>query len=112
MLLITTAQAGHLNPEKAYQQAWCEQYNGQTEVRLDDRTKVDCVTENYAVEFDFATKWAECLGQALHYANLTGKRGACVLIIEHGRDWKHFRKLRHTARKHNIKTWYITPEQI
>jgi hypothetical protein len=104
--------AGHIYKEKVYQEYWCSKYNGQTEIRLDDKTRVDCITENYAVEFDFANKWAECLGQSLHYSNLTGKRPACVLIIEHGKDWKQYKKLRKTARKHAVKVWYVTPEQI
>lgn len=112
LLIATSAQAGHIHSEKAYRDEWCSRFNGETEVTLNDRTRVDCITENYVVELDFAAKWAECLGQALHYADLTGKRGACVLIIEHGKDWKHFKKLRHTARKHNIKAWYITPKQL
>jgi hypothetical protein len=112
LLMVTQAHAGHLFKEKEYQQYWCSKYNGQTEVKLGDKTRVDCLTENFAVEFDFASKWAECLGQSLHYANLTGKRPACVLIIEHGKDWKHYKKLRRTARKHAVKVWYVTPAQI
>ena len=36
----------------------------------------------YAVEFDFAEKWAEAVGQALYYALKTGKKPAVVLIME------------------------------
>ena len=35
-----------------------------------------------AVEFDFANKWAECIGQALYYGQKTNRTPACVLIIE------------------------------
>jgi len=112
LLLATTAHAKHLHPEKIYQNEWCNKFSGQQEYRLEDNTRVDCLTKNYAVEFDFAAKWAECLGQALHYANLADKRPACVLIIEHGKDWKHYKKLRRTAKKHAVKIWYITPKDI
>ncbi|MGE0919470.1 hypothetical protein [Trichlorobacter lovleyi] len=111
-LLLAPAEAKHLYPEKTYQDQWCSKYQGQTEVRLVDGTRIDCLTQNYAVEFDFAPKWAECIGQTLHYADLTGKRPACVLIIERKKDWKHYRKLRKSATKHGIKAWYITPHQI
>lgn len=112
-LLITgTAEAGHRHKEKEYQQTWCDKYHGQTEVKLADNTRVDCLTKNFAVEFDFAAKWAEGLGQALHYSDLTGKRPAVVLIIEHPSDWKHFKKLRRSARKRAVKVWYMKPEDI
>jgi len=107
-----SAYAGHIYLEKTYQRAWCDRFNGITEFKLCDRTRIDCLTENYAVEFDFASKWAECLGQALHYADMIGKNPACVLIVESKKDWKHYKKLHHTAKKHNVKVWYITPKQI
>lgn len=81
-------------------------------MKLEDGTRVDCLTENYAVEFDFAPKWAEGLGQALHYSDLTGKRPAVVLIIEHPNDWKHFKKLKRSARKRAVKVWYMQPGDV
>jgi hypothetical protein len=59
-LLITThALAGdHLHPERWYQEQWCEAMGGQTEVVLPDKTRVDCLTDEYAIEVDFAPKWA------------------------------------------------------
>lgn len=107
-----SAQAKHLHKEKEYQQAWCDRFHGETEVRLEDGTRADCITENFAVEFDFASKWAEGLGQALHYSDLTGKRPAVVLIIEQPKDWKHLKKLKRTARKRAVKVWYMTPESL
>jgi len=56
------------------------------EIRLSDGTRADCVTSEYAVEFDFARKWAEGLGQALRYARLTGKKAAVVLIWKNDAD--------------------------
>jgi len=112
LVVASTAQAKHLHKEKEYQQAWCDRYNGQTEVRLEDGTRADCITDKYAVEFDFASKWAEGLGQALHYSDLTGKRPAVVLIIEHQNDWKHLRKLKRSAKNRAVKVWYIQPKDI
>lgn len=43
------------------------------EYRLSDNTRVDCMTDTLAVEFDFANKWAECIGQALYYGKQTKK---------------------------------------
>lgn len=112
LLISALVEAKHIHKENVYQNQWCKQYNGQTEVKLQDGTRVDCLTGNYAVEFDFASKWAECIGQSLHYADLTGKKPACVLIIEKKKDWKHYKKLRSSAKKHGIKAWYMRSCQI
>lgn len=47
---------------------------------LQDRTRVDCLTDEYAIEYDFSNKWAEAIGQALHYGVMTDSRPAIVLI--------------------------------
>lgn len=106
----TFLYAEHLHPEKKYAAAWCTQAHGKTEFKLRDNTRVDCLTKNYAVEFDFADKWAEALGQALHYGRLTGEKPAIVLIIEQESDWEHYWKLKKLARKEKVKLWYIQPE--
>jgi len=74
------------HPERWYQEKWCDERNGRTEVVLPDRTRCDCVTETHAIEFDFANKWAEAIGQALHYSRMTGKRAGVVLILESEKD--------------------------
>ena len=66
--------------EKFYQQKWCEEHHGRMEVVLRDGSRVDCVTDTHAIEFDFDKKWAESIGQALNYAMITGLRGGIVLI--------------------------------
>ena len=44
---------------------------------------MDCLTSCHAVEFDFASKWAESVGQALYYQYKTNKKAMVVLIIEY-----------------------------
>jgi len=80
--------------ERDYQEAWCNAANGIVEHRLPDQTRVDCLTETHAIEFDFSHKWAESLGQALHYANQTGKKAGIVLILREPKDQKHLSTLR------------------
>lgn len=41
------------------------------EVQLQDGTRCDCITREHAMEFIFADKWAETIGQSLHYSILT-----------------------------------------
>ncbi len=71
-------------PESWYSDNWCKSNGGESEVVLSDGTRADCVTENQAIEFDFTKKPYECTGQALHYANKTGKNPLCILIQREG----------------------------
>ncbi len=51
-----------LYAKRLHHEKWCKEMGGQTEVVLDDGTRCDCVTDEYAIEFDFADKWAEAIG--------------------------------------------------
>ncbi len=105
--------AKRLHHEVEYQKYWCNKHNGILEYELDDKTRVDCLTENLAVEVDFANKWAECIGQALYYGIKTNKQPTCLLIIENmGNDFKYLKRLKCTATYNNIKTLTITPNQL
>jgi hypothetical protein len=87
-------------PEKFYQQRWCTEQMGQMEVVIRDPgyaagiTRCDCLTATHAVEFDFAPKWAEAVGQALYYGAITGKKPAVVLIHKGGQvDERYNRRI-------------------
>ncbi len=108
-------EAKRLHPEIEYQTFWCNKNNGILEYKLEDNTRVDCLTKTYAVEVDFANKWAECIGQALYYGIKTNKHPACLLILENGKnDLKYLKRLKCTAfhKDINIKTFTISPEQL
>jgi hypothetical protein len=64
--------------ESEYVQEWC---TGAIEYRLEDRTRVDCLTEEYAIEADYARKWAEAVGQSLYYAEMTGLKPGILIIL-------------------------------
>lgn len=56
LLLIATpvyALPAQAKLEKDYQKETC---NGVMEYRLDDGCRVDCLTDEYAIEYDFANK--------------------------------------------------------
>lgn len=101
------ADAAHLYPEKYYQNIWCEKWGGTAEYKLPDKTRVDCLTENYAAEFDFAPKWAEAVGQSLYYSKMTGRKAAIVLIIEKDEDFVYYRRAKLLADDNNIQLWYM-----
>ena len=103
---VNFALAKHPYPEKFYQQNWCKENGGILEYILIDDTRVDCLTKDYAVEFDFAPKWAEAIGQSLHYARLTGKKPGINLIIEDSNDFKYYHKIEPLCKMYNIALWY------
>ena len=86
LILVLVAAAAVAEPrpqrESYYSELWCSVRNGQQEVTTPLGTRIDCLLEHYAVEADFDAKWAEGLGQALHYSAMTGKRAAVLLILQ------------------------------
>ncbi len=78
------------------------------EQSLLDRTRIDCLTDEYAIEVDFSKKWAESVGQSLYYAEMTGKKPAVALIVRDNRkDKRHLKRLRVLANKFDIKIYEI-----
>ncbi|MDP2894343.1 MAG: hypothetical protein Q8N78_08295 [Sulfurimonas sp.] len=88
--------------EKYYQTKMCSEFGGKTEYVLFDKARVDCLTSEYAIEVDFAKKWAEGIGQALYYAEITKKKPAVALIVEDG-DEKYLNRIKTVADKFDIK---------
>ena len=99
----------NLKSERDYQLEWCAEHGGRTEITLSDRTRVDCLFSNYAVEMDFADKWAEAPFQAMHYARLTGLNPGIVIICRKKGDVRKLKRLRDNLNFYNldIKLWTI-----
>jgi hypothetical protein len=76
---------------------------------LDDRSRVDCLTDEYAVEVEFAPKWKESIGQALFYGIKTGKKPGVVLIIEKETDERFLERLKIVGEKYDLKIWKVAP---
>ena len=99
--------------EKDYQKVWCDAHCGSTEVILSDRARVDCVTATHAIEFDFAPKWAESIGQALYYGYVLNKMPGIVLIIENEeKDQRYINRVKAIARNHGITIWTMSPDEM
>lgn len=111
LLFPALVHAGHLHPERWYQDKWCFEHGGQAEYRLPDMTRCDCLTSTHSVEFDFAVKWYEAVGQALYYSLQTGKRAGIVLIIESEKDLKYWIRLNSTIEHFGlpIDVWKVGP---
>lgn len=99
----------HNHNESSYQHAWCSMHNGVEEYKNKDCTRVDCLTETHAVEFDFANKWAESIGQALHYQRMTGRKAKIVLILENPkREMIYYKRVESLGKLYDFDTEYVT----
>ncbi len=76
--------------EKDYVQKYCK---GAIEFVLSDKTRIDCLTDEYAIEYDWAHKWAESIGQSLYYARMTGKKPAVAIIMKSPVDEKYIKRI-------------------
>ena len=85
--------------EKDYVNMYC---SGIKEYVLEDRTRVDCLTDEYAIEFDYAKKWAESIGQSLYYSKKTGKKPAVAIITNGENDLKYIQRIKDTDEKITI----------
>ncbi len=79
--------------ESDYVREYC---SGEIEYVLEDKTRVDCLTDEYAIEFDYAKKWAESIGQSLYYAKMTGKKPAVAIIMSSLDDEKYIERIKKT----------------
>jgi len=112
---VIPVYAKHTYLERDYQNVWCNSMKGQQEVIMPDGSRCDCIYDEYAIEFDFASKWAESCGQALLYAAHTEKKPGIVLIMEDvENDLKYLKRLELLIKTWNlpIRIWTITPEDI
>lgn len=99
LLLVTLLLSGNTLAanEKYYQAIFCGKASGQMEVVLGDRTRVDCLTFGMAIEVEFAAKWAESVGQSMHYALMTGRHPGVALIMLGPKDCKYGRRIRNVV---------------
>ncbi len=104
--MIAPAKAG----EAEVQACLCKDFD--TEVQLPGGARADCVSEEYAIEVDPTEKWAEALGQSLHYAAETGKRAMIYLYCKKSNDsflcYRHEQHLKITINAFNLPVEYLT----
>ena len=115
VLISTVSIAGCMDKkrynEKYYQTILCDELDGVMEQSLLDRTRIDCLTDTYAIEVDFSKKWAESVGQSLYYAQMTGKKPAVGLIVANSKkDKSHMKRLEVLAQKYDITIFTIQKE--
>lgn len=86
VLLASPSMAKRSNPESFYKEIWCKNNKGEENVIIGNYAICDCVTNEYAVEVEFANNWMDTIGKSLHFAQETGKKPGVVLILENIQD--------------------------
>ena len=110
LLFVACSHTTKQYHEKHYQTLLCDELGGEMEYVLKDRTRVDCLTDKYAIEVDFSRKWAESIGQSLYYAHMTAREPAIGFIIDRQKDKRYFSRLDVLAKKYGIKIFMIEKE--
>jgi len=86
--------------------------NGISQFTTKDRTYVDCLTDEYAVETEYDYNWKEAVGQSLHYAETTDRKAAILLIQRSSSKKNYLSELNRVIQKFNLPIKvYVTGEQ-
>lgn len=109
--VVTWVFADPVYKEVDYQEYFAEWIGGETEILLGDRSRVDILTEDYAIEIDYSYKWAEGIGQALFYAEKTGRQPGVVLILARRKTYENYiSRILVVAVKYGIIVWSISED--
>jgi len=86
--------------------------NGISQFTTKDRTYVDCLTDEYAVETEYDYNWKEAVGQSLHYAETTDRKAAILLIQRSSSKKNYLSELNRVIQKFDLPIKvYVTGEQ-
>lgn len=105
--MIFLCSAKRIHKEKTYQNYFASYINGECEYVLKDKTRIDILTDRYAIEVDFANKWHEAIGQSLYYSIRSKREPGILLIMENEKDWRYLKRLLYVTKQYNIKVWTI-----
>ena len=111
VFLLCFAALARDNPEAFYTRAFASRLSGaRLEAIAPDKTRCDILTAEYALEVDFANKWAEAIGQSLYYGVQFNRKAGIVLIMERPGDSRHLQRLKAviTGYKLPVTVWTIT----
>lgn len=99
---LPVSASGLRHNESYYAHQWCDAAGGQSEVVTESGARVDCLTAEYAVEVDWSGKWAEAIGQSLHYGVQTGRRAAILLLMREDYQPAHLYRLQDTIDRNGL----------
>ncbi len=96
------------NYEAYYIGKLAEQLDGESEVTIKGG-RIDILTDNHAIEVEWASKWKQSIGQALWYAMQKDTKPGIILLMKKPDDYIYFTML-NSALKHvdmEFETQYI-----
>jgi len=104
--------------ESAWRDALTSRLKGKAEVSIEGG-RIDVLTDTQAIEVDWPHKWHEGLGQALHYADATGKQGV-VALISYSQDpdnlkeksIQRFKMVENLCQKNGIELMILFPSKL
>lgn len=107
LMLLSLTMLSQKKKEIYFQMKFANNIKGDTEIVLEDNSRVDILTDTYAIEVDFAENWAESIGQSLFYAEMTKKKPAVLLIMNSTSkpDDKCLVRLLKVAKLNHITVW-------
>ena len=88
--------------ERSINELWCSEQGGLTEHKTSYGTYVDCLTEDLAIEVEYDYNWKESIGQALHYAEATGRSASILLIIRSKSNVNYLKQLNAVINKYDL----------
>jgi hypothetical protein len=103
LCFVPLANAKRLQPERHYQELYAEQVGGQMEVTAPDGTRCDILTEDLAIEVDFADKLFEAAGQSLNYGFQFNRKPPILLIMESKEDERYYIRLGSLIRHYGLE---------
>jgi hypothetical protein len=107
LLSISTQAQLTKQLESYYQNIFAIAINGKKEVVLNDQSRVDIVTDTFAIEVDFANKWHEGIGQSLYYSIMLNKKPGVLLVVNGTKDEKYIKRLMKVSKNYNIQVWTL-----
>ena len=93
--------------ETYYRNIFAKKIKGKTKTILNDKTYVDIVTDKNVIKVIFANKWAEGIGHALYYSEMTYKKPGILILIRNKYDVKYINKLLKVAKMYYISVWIM-----
>lgn len=78
-------------------------FQAEVEVPVWDGTRCDLLTDEFAIEVDWATKWAEALGQAMYYAIALDRKPAILLLVKDYKDRRYAHRAQAVCSKYGIR---------
>lgn len=96
------------NREIHFKKVFSESINGKLNVPLDYKNTVDIATDTFAIDVEFAPKWATSIGHSLYAATKLNKKAAILLITYKDYDTNYVNILMPIANKYDITVWTIS----